>query len=105
MTILLDESVPRLVKHSLSEKSVSTVQEMGWSGMKNGELLTKAEQQFDVFITADQKLRYQQNLTGKQLSIIVLPTNQVPQVATLLPAIRQTLTTIRPGQVIEISLV
>ncbi len=104
MNILLDESVPRLIKNFLTEYSVSTVQEMGWCGMKNGALLTVAEQQFDIFITADQKLRYQQNLKGKQLSIIVLPTNQVPLVTTLLLAIRETVSKIQPGIVIEIPL-
>ena len=53
MNILLDESVPRLIKTRLAEFSVSTVQEMGWTGLKNGELLTLAEQQFDAFITAE----------------------------------------------------
>ena len=65
MTILLDESVPRLNKTQLSEFPITTVQERGWSGMKNGELLAEAEQQFTILITADQKLRYQQNLTGR----------------------------------------
>jgi len=73
LTILLDESVPRLIKTQLSEFPITTVQEMGWSGMNNGELIAAAEQQFMTFITADQQLRYQQNLTGRKLSIIVLP--------------------------------
>lgn len=77
---------------------------MGWSGMKNGALLSMAEQQFSIFITADQNLRYQQNLQGKQLSIIVLPTNQVPLVLKLLPAIREAITRIHPGTVIDIPL-
>ena len=72
--------------------------------MKNGELLAAAGKQFSIFITADKKLRYQQNLTDNWLSIIVLPTNQVPLVITLLSAIRETLTTIQPGKIIELSL-
>ena len=104
MTILLDESVPRLIKTQLSEFPITTVQEMGWSGMKNGELLAEAEQQFTILITADKKLRYQQNLTGRQLSIIVLPTNQVPLVATLLSYIRDAILRIQPGTLIEIPL-
>ena len=67
MNILLDESAPRLIKTRLAEFSISTVQEMGWTGLKNGELLVLAERQFDVFITADQQLRYQQNLAGRRL--------------------------------------
>lgn len=77
---------------------------MGWAGLKNGELLALAEQQFDVFVTADQNLRYQQNLAGRQLAVIVLPSNRVPVVAALLPALAQVLKTIQPGAFVEISL-
>lgn len=104
MNILLDESAPRLIKTRLTEFSVSTVQEMGWTGFKNGELLTLAEQQFDVFITADQQLRYQQNLAGRRLAILVLPGNQVPMVTRLLPTIAQTLREMAPGAFVELPL-
>lgn len=59
---------------------------------------------FDVFITTDQNLRYQQNLAAGRLAVIVLPSNQVPVVAMLLPASEQTLRTISPGTVMEIPL-
>ena len=72
--------------------------------MKNGDLLAAAEQRFTIFITADQQLRYQQNFTGRLLSIIVLPTNQVPLVTTLLPGIRKVIDMIQPGIVIEVPL-
>lgn len=104
MTILLDESVPRVVKIRLDEFSIATVQEMGWTGMKNGDLLAAASQQFTVLMTADKNLRYQQNLKGHRLSIIVPPTNQVSLVVTLLPVIQNTLKTIQPGDLIQISL-
>ena len=68
MKILLDESVPRLLKVRLPQLDISTVQEMGWTGIQNGELLRRAEELFDVFITADQNLRYQQQLTGRKLA-------------------------------------
>ncbi len=80
MKILLDECTPRLLKRLLSGFEISSVQEMGWRGVTNGALLRQAEDQFDVFITTDKNLRYQQNLTGKQLAIVQLPTNQVPVV-------------------------
>ena len=70
---------------------------MGWTGTKNGELLRRAEEEFDVFVTADQKLRYQQNLSGRTLAIIVLPTNQVRTVVSLLPAIEESLKRVQPG--------
>lgn len=104
MNVLLDESVPRLLKTRLAEFSVSTVQEMGWTGFNNGELLALAERQFDVFITADQQLRYQQNLAGRRLAILVLPGNQVPMVTRLLPVIAQTLREMAPSAFVELPL-
>jgi hypothetical protein len=75
---------------------------MGWTGTKNGELLRRAEAEFDVFVTADQRLRYQQNLSGRKLTIIVLPTNQVCAVVSILPAIENALKVVQPGMFIEI---
>ena len=72
--------------------------------MKNGELLAAASQQFTIFITADKKLKYQQNHMDNRLSFIVLPTSQVPLVITLRSVIREILKTIQPGDLIELSL-
>jgi predicted nuclease of predicted toxin-antitoxin system len=102
--ILLDESVPRLLKRRLSRLDISTVQEMGWAGLRNGELLRRAEEHFDVFVTADQNLLYQQNLSGRTLAILVLPSNQVPLVARFVPVIETLLTTIQPGTVVDVPL-
>ena len=104
MKILLDESVPHVVQTRLSHLAIRTVQDMGWAGTKNGELLRRAEAEFDVFVTADQKLRYQQNLSGRKLAIIVIPTNQVRSVISVLPAIENALKLVQPGAVIEIPL-
>ncbi len=104
MKILLDESVPRLLKLSLPQLDIATVQEMGWAGIRNGELLRRAETQFDVLVTADQNLRYQQNLSGRKLAILVLPSNQVPVVTQLIPQVETTLATIQPGILMEIPL-
>jgi hypothetical protein len=67
LKILLDESVPHIVQTRLSHLAIRTVQDMGWTGIKNGELLRRAETEFNVFVTADQQLRYQQNLSGRTL--------------------------------------
>ena len=104
MKILLDESVPRLVKSRLPHLDISTVQEMGGAGIRNGELLRRAEAQFEVLITADQNLRYQQNFSGRQLAIVVLPSNQVPLITTLLSQIETVLATTQPGTLVEIPL-
>jgi hypothetical protein len=100
--ILLDESVPRLLKVRLPQLNISTVQEMGWAGIQNGELLRRAEEVFDVFITADQNLRYQQQRTGRKLAILVLPSNQVPAVAQLVPVVESLLMTVQSGAVIDV---
>jgi len=102
--ILLDESVPRLLKLRLPQFDISTVQEMGWAGVQNGELLRRAEERFNVFITSDKNLRYQQNLLGHKLAILVLPSNQVPLVLRLVPVIEAWLTTIQPGSVVDVPL-
>ena len=104
MTILLDESAPRLIKKQLPQLAISTVQDMGWTGLKNGELLKRAEERFEVFVTADKKIRYQQNLSNRRLAIVVLPSNQVPVVTTLSPVIERPLTTVQPGAFVEIPL-
>ena len=76
MRVLIDECVPRLVKWFLTEHDAQTVQELGYSSFKNGDLLRFAEGKYDLFITADQNLRYQQNLAGRQLAILMLSTNK-----------------------------
>ena len=102
MKILIDESVPRLLKLRLPQLDISTVQELGWAGLRNGELLRRAEEHFDIFVTADQNLRYQQNLSGRKLAILVLPSNQVPLVARLVPVVETLLTTIQPGTIVDV---
>lgn len=79
-----------------------TVQEMGWAGIKNGELLKLATAEFDVFITSDKNLCYQQNLGNYAIAIILLPGNQVPVVENLLPQLDDVLDSIRPQDFIEL---
>ena len=67
-------------------------------------MLARAEQTFDVFITTDKNLRFQQNLSGMKLAIIQLPTNEVPIIAELAPAVDQVLAAIKAGDFIEIPL-
>jgi len=102
MNILLDECTPRIVKKRLSHFAIRTVQEMGWAGIKNGALLKLAEAEFEVFITTDKNLRHQQNLAKRKLAFILLPTNQVPIVAALVPEIETALNKIQIGDFVEI---
>ena len=73
-------------------------------GITNGELLARAEQEFDVFVTADQRLPHQQHLAGRRLAVVVLPTNRVPDVVKLLPDLERALDTIQPGTLVELAL-
>jgi len=77
MKILLDESVPQKLRLLIDgSHTVATAWFLGWSGLKNGALLDAAEEAgFELFITADQGLRYQQNLTGRKIALLVLSTN------------------------------
>ena len=80
MRILFDQGTPVPLRHHLSGHSVATAYEMGWSDLANGDLLAKAESQFDLMMTTDQNLRYQQNLKGRRLAILVLPTTSWPDI-------------------------
>jgi len=102
MKVLLDECTPHVLKRLLTGIDITTVQEMGWSGITNGALLRRAEGQFDVLITSDQNWKYQQNLVGVQIAIIQLPTNQVPKIIALAPAVQASLNIIQPGEFIAI---
>ena len=66
MKIILDENIPRYLKVVLADHDVSSVQEQGWSGIGNGDLLSRIEGLFDVFITADKNLKNQQNLINRK---------------------------------------
>ncbi|HEY6244230.1 MAG TPA: DUF5615 family PIN-like protein [Pyrinomonadaceae bacterium] len=103
MKILLDECTPHVLKRLLTGFHIETVQEVGWAGITNGQLLALAEDQFDVLVTSDKNLKYQQNLTGRQLAIVQLPTNQVPQVIELAPAVQTALAKIKAGDFVKIS--
>ena len=75
---------------------------MNWAAIKNGELLRAAEGRFDVLITTDKNLKYQQNLKGRKLAIVVLPTNFLPVVLGLSNKVCAALAAIQPGDFIEI---
>src|SRR2546423_9267243 len=75
--ILLDECVPLPLRKILESHDCRTAQQMGWKNVENGALLDLAEGEFDVFITADQGVRYQQNLSGRKIAILELSTNKM----------------------------
>lgn len=84
---------------------MKTAYQMGWAAKKNGELLKLVETEFEVFLTVDQNLRHQQNLTSSPLSFVVLiaASNQYDSLAPLIPRVEDALTKLAPGDLIEIS--
>jgi hypothetical protein len=72
MRVLLDECVPRGLRADLPEHEVTTVAEAGWAGVKNGELLQLAAGRFDVFLTVDRNLEYQQTFTHLTIAVVVV---------------------------------
>jgi hypothetical protein len=104
MRILLDESIPRQLRSLLGVAEITLVEELGWKGVKNGRLLQLAEQnQFDVFVTADRQLKYQQNLKSRKIAIIVLPYNRRKWMSGLVPHIKTALEKIRSGDYVELA--
>ena len=93
MRILLDESLPHDLAPLIVGHDVSTVRDAGWSGIKNGQLLALAATRFDVFITADRNLEFQQNLNKLPLAIVVLVArkNRIQDLWPLLPTLEQLL--------------
>ncbi len=106
MRVLIDECAPRALKHFLArhEHVCLTVQEAGWSGRENGELLALAEIEFDVLVTIDTNLRYQQNLTGRRIALVILRghSNRLEDLSQHFTACVQALETIKPGDVVNL---
>lgn len=97
MKIILDECVPWPLHRLLSGHSCSSVSRRGWSGTKNGPLIRSAEAEFDLFVTADQNLRYQQNLAGRRIAILELSTNDLRRLQAAAPLIQSTVADMQVG--------
>ncbi len=104
MRILLDESLPIELRDELPRHAVRSVQEMGWNALKNGELLLRAVDQFDVFLTADQNLQYQQNLKTLPIAVVVLvaESNRIQSLKPLVPDLLSALTSLVPRTLFHI---
>ena len=103
MKILFDHGTPRPLKRHLSGHESDTAADKGWETLRNGELIERAEQDgYAVLITTDQKLRYQQNLAGRRLAVIVLLKNNWPRVRLKTEEILAALEEIQPGELREV---
>lgn len=101
MRILFDQGTPVPLRDYLVGHIVETVFDLGLSTLENGALLAAAEQAFDLLITTDQKLRHQQSLTGRNLSVLVLKTTSWPRLRRCIPQILEAIEHMTPGEFSE----
>ena len=105
MRILLDEQLPRQLAPYLVGHDARTVQQESWAGFKNGALLTQAEAAgFSVFLTGDQSLEFQQNISKRHLGVVVLhaASNALEDLLPLIPAVLAAIVAVEPGQVVHV---
>ena len=103
MRILFDQGTPEPLRRELPGHTISTAYELGWAQLENGDLLKAGEASFDAFITTDQNLRYQQNLTGRPFAILVLPTTSWPKIQAQLAKVILAVNALRPGDVVDLN--
>jgi len=103
--VLLDECLDWRLRRDLPGHEVKTVQEMGWDGIKNGRLLTLAQADFQVFITGDRNLSFQQNLPNFSIAVVVLKAESIRLIHTrpLMPKVLAALSSLKLGQVTTIT--
>jgi hypothetical protein len=99
MRAFLDECVDWRLAREITGHEVITARQMGWTSIKNGELLTLASQQFDVFVTVDRNLSFQQNLAMLNIAIIVLQArrNRLTELKPLIPSLLAAISSAEPG--------
>ena len=104
MRVFLNECLPRRLKADLPDYELRTAQEEGWSGMKNGALLQAASGRFDVFLTIDRNIPFQQNLSGLKIGILAMmaPSNRLVDLRPLMKQVRQALPNVGAGQVLRV---
>jgi len=104
MRILFDQGVPAPLRNAfVGIATVETAFERGWSTLLNGELIAEAEKSFDVFVTTDKNLRYQQNLSERKIAIVVLPTTRWPALRSRAGEIALVAANISVGAFVEIA--
>lgn len=101
MNILFDENFPRPLRRFFPEHQVTTVQKMEWLEAGNVDLLAIAEAEFDVLLSTDKGMKYQQNFTGRNIAVITLRAfdNRIETLTLLMPKVLALLPTVQPGQV------
>lgn len=104
MRILFDQGTPVPLRRALLSHTVETAFELDWAKLENGDLLLAAEKSFDALVSTDKNLRYQQDLTGRKLAILVLPTTSWPKLQPHIDQIVQAIDALTPGKYVELQL-
>ena len=106
MRVLIDECLPAGLRESLAAlgHECETVRRAGYGAKKNGELLSLMEGRWDVLLTNDRNIKYQQNMSGRNVSIVILcaKSNRIRDLLPLMPACARALFSILPGSVVEV---
>jgi hypothetical protein len=104
MKIIFDQGTPAPLRQHLVGHHVSTAHEKGWSALSNGDLLQAAEAEFDLLVTTDQNLRYQQNLSARRIAILVLPTTSWPRIQRHLAFVVKATDAMKRGEYLELDI-
>ncbi|MCL2648981.1 MAG: hypothetical protein FWD61_18615 [Phycisphaerales bacterium] len=102
MRILFDHGTPAPLRREVFGHDIHTAYEMGWASLNNGELLKAAETTFDALVTTDKNLRYQQNLAGRRLAILVLPTTSWPRIQQHISKVNEAIHQLKAGDFREL---
>jgi len=102
--VLLDENLPRKLRRELPAFTVRTAQEEGWTSFRNGELLSRAQSSFEVLLTADRRLQFQQNISRFDIGVVVIVTMNLRfrTILTAVEKIRSALEEVRAGEIISV---
>jgi hypothetical protein len=105
MLIIFDQATPVPIRPYLEGHTVRTAAQQGWDKLKNGDLLTAAEEAgFDLFLTTDKNIRYQQNLAGRRIAIVVLGQQQWPQLQPHIQLVAEAVNAAKPGSYFEVAI-
>ena len=104
MKVLFDQGTPLPLRKALPEHTVESAYERGWSALENGDLIAAAELAgFEVLVTTDRNLKYQQNLANRKVAIVVLLSASWPRIQLVVPAIAEAIVGAMPGSYFEVS--
>jgi predicted nuclease of predicted toxin-antitoxin system len=107
MNVLLDENIPRKLRWRLTERGIEvvTVPDRGWAGVTNGELLNRANGEFDVLLTMDQGIEYQKNIQDRSLGIVTIlaPDNEYETLLPLVPDVESALQELEAGRIVSVT--